>query len=97
MVIWLTEAIDGRASPRKPSVLIRNKSAESLILLVACRRKAKATSSFSKPKPLSMTSINRKPASSTLIIILLLPASIEFSTNSLTTLAGRSTTSPAAI
>ena len=92
-----TEAIDGSASPRKPNVRIRKRSACFLILLVACRRKAKETSSCSIPSPLSMTWILLSPASSISTIIWVAPASMEFSINSLTTLLGRSMTSPAAI
>ena len=93
----LTEAMEGMASPRKPSVRIRKRSAWLLILLVACRRRAKATSSCAIPSPLSVIRIDFNPASSISTTIWLAPASIEFSTNSLTTLAGRSITSPAAI
>ena len=92
-----TEAMDGSASPRKPNVRIRKRSACFLILLVACRRKAKETSSCSIPSPLSMTWMLLSPASSISTIIWVAPASIEFSINSLTTLLGRSITSPAAI
>ncbi|EAL13449.1 hypothetical protein protein [Bacillus cereus G9241] len=93
----LTEAILGNASPRKPSVLMRNRSFSSLILLVACRSKATIQSSSAMPSPLSMMRIFDKPASSKWISIDVLFASIEFSTSSFTTEAGRSTTSPAAI
>ena len=92
-----TEAILGKASPRNPRVRIRNKSSRLWILLVAWRLKAVKTSSSAIPSPLSMTWILRKPASSIKISIWVLPASTAFSTNSLTTEAGRSTTSPAAI
>ena len=85
------------ASPRKPSVRMRKRSAWFLILLVACLRRAKATSSCAIPSPLSVIRIDFNPASSISTTIWLAPASIEFSTNSLTTLAGRSITSPAAI
>jgi hypothetical protein len=44
-----------------------------------------------------MILIKEKPASSTVISILVEPASIEFSMSSLSTDAGRSITSPAAI
>ena len=62
---WLTEAILGKASPRKPKVFTLNKSARSVILLVACRRKAIKTSAWLIPSPLSITWIDFKPASST--------------------------------
>ena len=41
-----TEAMEGMASPRKPSVRIRKRSACFLILLVAWRRRARGTSSW---------------------------------------------------
>src|SRR5258706_5741447 len=49
------------------------------------------------PEPSSAISINFRPASSTAIEMVCAPASNEFSSNSLTTDAGRSMTSPAAI
>jgi hypothetical protein len=64
---------------------------------VAWRFKAKGISLGSMPKPLSVTVILRKPLSIKSTFITLAFASILFSTNSLTTLLGRSTTSPAAI
>lgn len=89
----LTDAILGSASPRKPSVRIRNKSFSSLILLVACRSKATMQSSSAMPSPLSIMRILDNPASSKWISIDVLFASMEFSTSSFTTEAGRSTTS----
>ena len=47
--------------------------------------------------PSSLTRMTRKPPSSISIVTRFARASTEFSINSLTTLAGRSTTSPAAI
>src|SRR5262249_21779458 len=49
------------------------------------------------PQPLSVMRIERRPPDSTSTRISVAPASSEFSSNSLTTDAGRSTTSPAAI
>src|SRR3954451_182526 len=49
------------------------------------------------PDPSSLTRIRRRPPSSREISTYVAPASIEFSTSSLTTDEGRSTTSPAAI
>src|SRR5689334_22166628 len=49
------------------------------------------------PHPLSEIWISFFPPASTLILMRVAPASREFSSNSLTTEAGRSTTSPAAI
>ena len=92
-----TEAIDGSASPRKPNVATLSKSSASLIFDVACRSKASMASSRTMPHPLSTTWISLLPPASTLILIRAAPASSEFSSNSFTTEAGRSTTSPAAI
>ena len=33
--LWFTDAIDGRASPRKPNVFMKNKSSSLVSLLVA--------------------------------------------------------------
>ena len=93
----LTLAIEGRASPLKPRVLIKNKSFSFFILLVACGVKASTASLLSIPLPLSITLISFIPASTRLTSILVLPASREFSTSSFTTLLTFSTTSPAAI
>src|SRR5205085_8892842 len=49
------------------------------------------------PPPSSVMPIRRRPPPSVKISIRLAPASMAFSTSSLTTLAGRSTTSPAAM
>src|SRR5688572_14247213 len=49
------------------------------------------------PQPSSLTLINLRPPSSSATSMTSAPASIEFSTSSLTTDDGRSTTSPAAI
>src|SRR5258708_6934875 len=49
------------------------------------------------PSPLSEIRMRVRPAESKSIWMEVAPASSEFSTSSLTTLAGRSTTSPAAI
>src|SRR6266850_3272424 len=54
-------------------------------------------SSRTIPHPLSVIWISLFPPASTLILIRDAPASSEFSSNSFTTDAGRSTTSPAAI
>ena len=93
----LTAAMEAKASPLKPKVVNLYKSSSSSILLVACLEKAKTASSLSIPLPLSMTFICLVPASSNSTLISVLPASILFSTNSLTTEAHLSTTSPAAI
>src|SRR5699024_1033688 len=66
-------------------------------LLVAWRKNAFSQSSSDIPSPLSITFIRLRPASTISILIHELLASMLFSTSSLTTEAGRSTTSPAAI
>jgi hypothetical protein len=92
-----TEAMDARASPRKPRVLTASRSSRSKILLVACRDNASGNSSDRIPDPLSRMRILPIPPASQSISICVEPASNAFSTSSFTTLAGRSTTSPAAI
>src|SRR5438445_5588434 len=92
-----TAAMLARASPRKPSVLTARMSSRRLILLVAWRWNATDRSSGKMPEPSSTTSTRPRPASCTRTVIRCAPASIAFSTSSLTTAAGRSTTSPAAI
>ena len=97
IVTLLTEAMEGKASPLKPMVEILHKSAALKILLVACLLNALTASSWSMPSPLSITSILSLPPLTTLTIMCVLLASMEFSTSSLTTPIGFSTTSPAAI
>src|SRR5579862_6564941 len=92
-----TEDIDGRASPRKPKVAMESRSFTSRSLLVAWRSKASKASSRSMPQPSSAMRIRRRPPLSTSSRKDVAPASSEFSRSSLTTEAGRSTTSPAAI
>ena len=87
----------GSASPRKPRVEISLRSSASLILLVAWRQMERQASSIFIPIPLSVTLMKDLPPFWISTSILVAPASIEFSTNSLTQEAGRSTTSPAAI
>ena len=87
----------GSASPRKPIVAMRCRSSSPPILLVAKRCTARGTSSGGIPWPLSMTRISFVPPSASSTSMRVAPASIEFSTSSLTMLAGRSTTSPAAM
>ena len=85
------------ASPRKPIVLTAASSASSRTLLVACCANASGNSSAGMPPPSSTTRISALPPSSISTAMRLAPASIAFSTSSLTTLAGRSITSPAAM
>ena len=94
---WLIEAILAKASPRNPNVRMLYRSSSRLILLVACAEKANAISSAVIPLPSSLMRISFLPPSSTSTLIRIAPASRLFSNNSFTTLAGRSTTSPAAI
>lgn len=68
-----------------------------LILLVVCRRKAILMSSLFMPFPLSVILMDLVPPSSISTEIRVAPASMEFSSNSLTIEEGLSTTSPAAI
>jgi DNA mismatch repair protein MutL len=82
---------------RNPIVAIDAKSSARVILLVACRSRLINASSRLIPCPSSVTRIKLRPPAFTSTVIFLAPASSAFSTNSFTTLAGRSTTSPAAI
>jgi hypothetical protein len=91
-----TAPIDGSASPRKPSVLMASRSSSDSFE-VAWRSTASARSVRGMPSPSSVTRIRRRPPPSVTISILVAPASSAFSTSSFTTLAGRSTTSPAAM
>ena len=92
-----TAAIEESASPRKPRVTRLDRSASLAILEVACLRKAFVIWSASMPQPLSVTRTRSMPPFLISIVMAVAPASIAFSVSSLTTLTGRSTTSPAAI
>ena len=92
-----TAAILGRASPRNPRVLMDSNCAWLSSLLVAWRWKANSTWSTGMPWPSSVMRICWTPPPWISTVIWDAPASREFSTNSLTADAGRSTTSPAAI
>ncbi len=96
MVSRATAPIDGSASPRKPSVRIASRSSPSSFE-VAWRSTASARSARVMPSPSSVTRISRRPPPSVSTSMRRAPASSAFSTSSLTTLAGRSTTSPAAM
>ena len=91
-----TAAMDGRASPRKPNERMSSRT-PSGSLEVAWRSTASHRSSRAMPQPSSLTEINARPPSRMRTWIEVAPASMLFSTSSLTTDAGRSTTSPAAI
>ena len=93
----VTAQMAGSASPRKPSVAMASRSASVSSLEVAWRRSARSTSSAVMPIPSSVTRMSWRPASFSSTVTARAPASIAFSTSSLTTEAGRSTTSPAAI
>jgi hypothetical protein len=88
--------IDGSASPRKPSVVIRTRLS-SVSFEVAWRSTHSAISSPDMPMPLSVTSSRSMPPPSRHTAIRVAPASSAFSTSSLVAAAGRSMTSPAAI
>ncbi len=92
-----TEVIAAKASPRNPRVAIRSRSFTSRILLVACRSTARSASSRVMPRPLSSTPTSVRPPHTMITSIWVASASSAFSTSSLSTEAGRSTTSPAAI
>ncbi|MBV6514698.1 MAG: hypothetical protein HPKKFMNG_00327 [Planctomycetes bacterium] len=92
-----TEAMLARASPRKPLVSTPKRSSALWILLVAWAARASSRSWGWMPAPLSVTRIRVLPASTREMATREAPASRAFSSSSLTTLAGRSTTSPAAI
>ena len=93
----VTAQMAGSASPRKPSVAMASRSASVSSFDVAWRRSARSTSSAVMPIPSSVTRMSWRPASFSSTVTARAPASIAFSTSSLTTEAGRSTTSPAAI
>src|SRR5690606_38042704 len=97
IVTLATDAMEASASPRKPSDATSSSSASEPILLVAWRVSASGSSSGGMPTPSSATTTRRIPPSSMRSSIRPAPASIAFSSSSLTTEAGRSTTSPAAI
>src|SRR5262245_17695775 len=97
IVTRATAAMLASASPRQPSVATRSRSASAVILLVAWRASASGRSSCAMPLPSSVTRIRFVPPCSSITLIARAPASRLFSSNSFTTEAGRSTTSPAAI
>ncbi len=90
-------AIDGSASPRKPSVCTCPRSAAFSILLVAWRSKASSRSPGGMPRPSSVTRMRVTPPSSVSTVTRVLPASMALSRSSRTTETGRSITSPAAM
>ncbi len=97
MVRSATEAIDARASPRNPIEATDSSSSSERILLVAWRVSASGSSSGGMPLPSSVTAMRRMPPPSRRTSMARAPASMAFSRISLSTDAGRSITSPAAI
>ena len=93
----LTLAMLGRASPRNPMVAMEARSSARVILEVAWRSRHSRASSRLMPRPSSVTRMRLRPPVPISTVMRVAPASREFSTSSFTTLAGRSTTSPAAI
>ena len=93
--------MDGKASPRKPSVPMDMRSSSPVSSTgsfdVAWRSIATRSSSADMPQPSSAMRISDMPALTTWMWMFLAPASIAFSTNSFRAEAGRSTTSPAAM
>ena len=89
--------MEGRASPRKPRVAMVSRSSAVRSFEVAWRSKASSASSRTMPQPSSVIWMSLLPPASTSMRMRVAPASSEFSSSSLTTEAGRSTTSPAAI
>ena len=92
-----TEAMLGSASPRNPRVATRSRSDERCDLAGRVPGEREAISCGSMPMPSSRTRISPQPPRSSSTSMREAPASREFSTSSLTTEAGRSITSPAAI
>src|SRR5690242_6313482 len=92
-----TAVIEGNASPRKPRVEIEMRSSALRSFDVAWRSKQSRASSWFIPQPSSVMRMRRLPPDSVSMRMERAPASRAFSRSSLTTEAGRSTTSPAAI
>ena len=92
-----TAEMAASASPRKPRVPMASRSRWVEILEVAWRRKAVGAWSAGMPQPSSATRIRDIPPWAISTVTAPAPASMAFSISSLTTLAGRSTTSPAAM
>ena len=91
-----TAPMEGSASPRKPRVRIWERSSSGSFE-VAWRSTAIVSSSGVIPTPSSTTAISAWPPSPSVTSMRAAPASSAFSASSLTTEAGRSTTSPAAM
>ena len=91
-----TPAMLGSASPRKPRVRTAPRPSAGY-LLVAWRWQASQRSAARMPRPSSPTRMRSRPPPRTSMRTVVAPASSAFSTSSLTTDAGRSIVSPAAI
>ena len=92
-----TAEMAASASPRNPRVPMASRSYSVRSLLVAWRRKAVFIWGAGMPQPSSVTRRKVRPPWAISTVTDLAPASMAFSISSLATLAGRSTTSPAAI
>ena len=92
-----TAHMAARASPRKPRVPMASRSRAEWSLLVAWRRKAVFSCPAGMPLPSSVTRRKVMPPWAISTVTMEAPASTAFSISSLAALAGRSTTSPAAI
>ena len=86
-----------KASLRNPGMAIFRRSSAVRSFEGASREKAVSTWSTGMPEPLSLTLIDLVPPCSMETEIWVVAAAMSFSTSPLTTEAGRSTTSPAAI
>jgi hypothetical protein len=89
--------IDASASPRKPKVSICSRSSYSRSLEVANRSHTRGKSAWAIPCPSSLICSSFIPPARDSTLIEVEPASSEFSSISLSALAGRWITSPAAI
>ena len=87
--------MEGSASPLNPNVITASMSWTFRILLVACLRTQSPAFSRVIPEPSSRTRMREVPPSPSSTSMREAPASRAFSTSSLTTDAGRSTSSPA--
>ena len=90
--------MEASASPRKPRVWMSFRSSSAAILLVAWHSEiARDVFRFDAGAVVADLDQLDAPPDSMETVIWVAPASMEFSISSLTTEAGRSTTSPAAI
>ena len=92
-----TAPMEGSASPRKPRVAMANRSPSGQLRGGVALDREFEILGRSCRAPSSTTRISRRPPASTVTSMVPAPASMAFSTSSLTAAAGRSTTSPAAM